>query len=356
MPSSDGAPTDAAGVHGSATARHAASPCAAEHADPPHDLDRGPGERFREPGGEHPGVDRPGDRRLHRHPSEDRQVEDLADLARDRGSDRARRRATTPGGALERRCVHGPAQREVAPAQHDDDDVGDLDDRPDARARRRAAVDEHRRGSVSEGDAERGAGLGRREHGRRAGPPRPRGSSATPGATSVSRRSSASVGASTPASSQSARPTSGSAPRPNMAGRSPDRSATRTPEACPVSRASRARTSADAAVKTDVPDPPVADQRAMSNGGNLPPGGARAPATGGSCTGKRRQRTTRVARSQGPMRATGTSGRDPAARRISRSPCRSRPRPRPPRLHPCPSGRCCATRWASGVCTSGTSP
>ena len=49
------------------------------------------------------------------------------------------------GGVLERRRVHGSPQREVAAAQHDDRDVGDLDHRARGRLARRAAVDEHRR-------------------------------------------------------------------------------------------------------------------------------------------------------------------------------------------------------------------
>ena len=48
-------------------------------------------------------------------------------------------------GVLERRGVDGPAEREVAAAQHDDRDVGHLDHRPRRGLARGAAVDEHRR-------------------------------------------------------------------------------------------------------------------------------------------------------------------------------------------------------------------
>src|SRR5262245_27813310 len=70
-------------------------------------------------------------------------------------------------------------------------------------------------------------------------------------------RSSASAGACGPARSQSNRPGSGSFDRPSTAGWSPVRSARRTAP-------SRATTSAAVAATTDVPEPPLGDQKQTS--------------------------------------------------------------------------------------------
>ena len=199
--------------------------------------------------------------RLDRHPGEHRQVEHLA---RPPGP-------TTPGPPLPaaprprspRAPVRGP--RVAAPgSSHGARRATRRRPRPPPGSPDRVPCRSRRAWSRSRGRA--------RPRARRRPPPRaprpgsrpPHGSNPIPAATSTSSRSSASVGASGPAASQSARPSSGSVPRPKIAGWSPARSAMRTPWGRSVSCASRARTSAQAAVKTDVPEPPLADHRATS--------------------------------------------------------------------------------------------
>ena len=87
---------------------------------------RGPGECIGQPRREDAGVDRPRDRGAGRDAREHRPAEHVGDL---RGPERAARLLDQhdAGRAGEQRAVHRPPQPEVAAAQHDHGDVGDLD-------------------------------------------------------------------------------------------------------------------------------------------------------------------------------------------------------------------------------------
>ena len=173
----------------------------------------------------------------------------------------------------QRRGSHRTPQRQVAPPEHDERRVGDLDHRPGGGSvayRSRRARARNRHGGDREGGTRSGA-----EHGRNLGPRHAAG--ARPG-RDLGHHAVERLGRCLRHRPRASRQAElGFAAQAEDRRWSPARSATRTPEGLPGAWAHGPGPPHTPRRSTDVPDPPVADLRAMSNGGNLPPGGARGP-------------------------------------------------------------------------------